>query len=108
MDCVNNDNDIIVSKKSKPKVVYNIIGISQDGKWNICFNDLTGKKSYVPIDTEYFNKFYHANKKHITCDICGSVILKKNGQHKKTMKCRLADFINQDILKNKEDVLTTW
>ena len=42
MDCVNSTTDIIVSKK--PKVVRNIIGTSEDGKWNICFNETTGNK----------------------------------------------------------------
>ncbi len=45
-------------------------------------------------------------KKLITCDICGCVILKKIGQHKGTMKCRLANFILQDKLNLKEDVIT--
>ena len=64
-------------------------------------------KTYIPIDPYYFNKYYHANKKLITCDICGCVILKKIGQHKGTMKCRLANFILQDKLTLKEYVITT-
>ena len=107
MDCVKSNTDIIVSKKSREKVVRNIIDISQDGKWHILYNEETGKKSYVPIDPDYFNNYYHANKKLITCDICGCVILKKIGQHKKTMKCRLANFLLQDKLKLQEDVITT-
>ena len=67
--------------------------------------DITKKlvKKHRPNDPDYFNKYYHANKKLITCDICGCVILKKIGQHKRTMKCRLANFILQDQLKLKED-----
>ena len=105
MDCVKSTTDIITSKK--PKAVRNIIGTSDDGKWNICFNEITGKKSYLPSDPEYFNKFYHAQKKYITCDICGCVVLKKIGQHKGTMKCRLANFQLQEKLRLKEDVITT-
>ena len=66
MDCVNSTTDIITSKK--PKVVRNIIGTSEDGKWNICFNETTGKKSYIPSDPEYFNKFYHANRFRLILD----------------------------------------
>ena len=104
MDCVNSNTDITVSKK--PKVVRNIIGTSEDGKWNICFNETTGKKSYVPSDPDYFNKYYHANKKPITCNICGCVIMKKIGPHQKTMRCRLTNFMQQDTLRLKEDVIT--
>ena len=103
MDCVNSNTDIIISKKHKNKVVRNIIGSSEDGKWNHVYNEETGKTTYIPIDPDYFNKYYHANNKLITCDICGCVILKKIGQHKRTMKCRLANFIVQDKLKLTED-----
>ena len=103
MDCVNSTTDIIVSKKPKNKVVRNIIGIREDGKWNHVYNEAIGKTTHIPIDPDYFNKYYHANKKLITCDICGCVILKKIGQHKGTMKCRLANFLLQEKLNLKED-----
>ena len=44
MDCVNSNTDIIVSKKPKNKVVRNIIGISEDGKWNHVYKEETGNK----------------------------------------------------------------
>ena len=70
------------------------------------FNETTGKKSYVPSDPDYFNKYYHANKKPMTCNICGCVIMKKIGPHQKTMRCRLTNFMQQDTLRLKEDVIT--
>ncbi len=45
MDCVNIMTDIILLKKQKNKVVRNIIGISEDGKWNHVYNEDTGNKN---------------------------------------------------------------
>ena len=70
------------------------------------YNGDIGKNTYIPSGPDYFNKYYHENKKHITCDICGCVILKKISQHKRTMTCRLAHFIQQETLKLKEDIIT--
>ena len=60
------------------KVVRNIIGISEDGFWHHVYNEDTGKTTYVPIDPDYFNTYYHANQKLITCDSCGCVVLNKS------------------------------
>ena len=43
MDCVNIITDIILSKKTK--VVRNIMGISEDDKWNHVYNEDTGNKN---------------------------------------------------------------
>ena len=101
MDCVNGNTDIMLSEK--PKVGCNIKGMNEDGKWNHGHNEETGQKTDRPNDPDYFNTYYHANKKLITCDLCGCVVVKKIREHKKTMKCRLANFILQYKLKLKED-----
>ena len=76
MDCANTTTDIIVSITPKTKFGCTILGVSEDGQWNHVYNEYTGNTTYVPIDPDYFNTCYHANKQLITCDICGSVILK--------------------------------
>jgi hypothetical protein len=100
----NNNNDIIVADKPNNIINSKSIGITESGLWNIFVNEETGQKTYKPTDATYFNKYYHASKKEITCDICGKTIMKKIAQHKKTTKCRLTHFIQQGELKLKEDV----
>ena len=107
MDCVNSNTDIISSKQPNHKVGCTIIGTSADDRWNIFYNEDTGKQTYTPSDPDYFNKYCHEDTNHITYDICGCAIVKKIGQHKRTMKCRLANFILQDKLELEEDVTTT-
>ena len=106
MDCVERNTDIALSQQPENKVVRNIIGVSEDGKWNHGYNEDTGKTTCIPIGSDCFSKHYHANKQVITCDICGCVILEKLGQHKGTMTCRLANFVLQDRLNLKESVIT--
>ena len=101
----NNNNDIIVSENHNTIIITSkLVGVTECGKWNICYNEETGKKTYKPTDPDYYNKQYHKNKKEITCEVCGCVIMKKITQHKKTMKCRLTHFIQQEQLKLKEEV----
>ena len=80
-------------KQSNNKDVRSILGNNEDGKWNIFCNAYTGNKTCIPSDPDYFNKYYHDHNKLITCDICGCSILKKIGQQKRTMNCRLAKLI---------------
>ena len=56
METVNNTNDIIVSEKPNNIIVRKLIGTSECGKWNIFYNEDTGKKTYKPIDPDYFSK----------------------------------------------------
>ena len=85
-------------------VNYESIGVTECGKWTINLNEITGKKIYKPTDVDYYIKKYHQNKKEITCDICGCVVIQKIAQHKKRLKCRLAYFIQQEELKLKKDI----
>jgi hypothetical protein len=94
----NNNNDIIVVENPNNIIISKSIGITESGIWNIFVNEKTGKKTYRPTDVNYYNTYYHATKKEITCDICGAVIMKKIAQHKKPNKCRLTHFMQTEKL----------
>ena len=55
METVNN-NDIIVSENHNSIIIPKTTGITESGKWNIFYNEDTGKKTYKPIDPDYFSK----------------------------------------------------
>ena len=77
---------------------YESIGVTECGKWTINLNEITGKKIYKPTDKDYYINKYHQNKKEITCDICGCVVMQKITEHKKRMKCRLFYYKQQEQL----------
>ena len=59
MDCVKSNNDIILFAKPNKIIGRKIIGTTECGRWNICFNEDPGTQTSIPSDPDYFNKYYH-------------------------------------------------
>ena len=63
MTTKDNHNDIIVAENHNNIIMPNSVGITESGLWNILLNKDTGNKIYKPRDPDYFNNYYHENKK---------------------------------------------